>query len=106
MVLLFDPHTFLGLHSLVKSLAPATTLEDAPRELIDDLHLTVGYHIINVAFKQLASAQRCLQLVNKVLIYVLVKIVDSKRFFYASNSLFGRNHCLLRLINLVITIAR
>ena len=79
LVLLLDPHPLLGLDRLVQALAPATTLEDAAGELVDDLHLALLHHVVDVALEQLLGAQRGLELVHVVLVHVLVEVVDLER---------------------------
>jgi hypothetical protein len=39
LVLLLDAHPLLGLDGLVQALRPPAPVEDAPGELVDDLHL-------------------------------------------------------------------
>ena len=56
LVLLFDPNAFLGLDRLVESLRPAAALQDATGELVDDLHLTLGHHVVDVGLEQLLGS--------------------------------------------------
>ena len=79
LVLFLDLHPLLGLDRLVEAFAPTATLEDAAGELVDDLHLAVLHHVVDVALEQLLGAQRRLELVDEVLVDVLVEVVDAER---------------------------
>ena len=49
LVLLLDLHALLRLDGLVEALAPAAAFHDAAGELVDDLHLAVLDHVLDVA---------------------------------------------------------
>ena len=48
LVLLADGHVLLGLDGLVQALGVAAALEDAAGELVDDEHLAVLHHVLDV----------------------------------------------------------
>ena len=66
LVLLFDLHALLRLDRLVDALGPATPLEDASGELVDDLHLAALHDVVLVALVDLLGLQRDRELVHEV----------------------------------------
>ncbi len=50
--LLLDLHALLRLDGLVEAFAPAAAFHDAARELVDDLHLAVLDHVLDVDVEQ------------------------------------------------------
>ena len=105
LVLFLDPHPLFGLDRLVQALAPTAALQDAAGELVDDLHLALLHHIVDVALEQLLRAQRGLDLVDEVLVHVLVEVVDVEGFLDPGNTLFGGYDGLFRLVDLVVAVA-
>ena len=58
-------HTFLGLDSLVETVAVAATLHDTARLLIYNLHLSVlGHHIFHIALEHGVSLEKLVHSVN------------------------------------------
>jgi hypothetical protein len=76
LVLLLDPHALLGLHRLVQTLGPASALEDAAGELVDDLHLAVGDDVVLVPVEQFLGPQGHAELVHQVLLDAVVEVLD------------------------------
>ena len=105
LVLLLDPYALLGLHRLVQAVGPAATLEDATGELVDDLHLAVGHHVVDVALEELLALQRRGELVDEVLVHVLVEVVDAERLLHPVDALLGGDDRALRLVDLVVAVA-
>ena len=105
LVLLVDPHALLGLHGLVDALAPAAALEDAPRELVDDLHLTGLDDVVLVPAVELLSLQRDLELVDQVLLDGVVQVVDVEGLLDLLDARLGGHHDALVLLDLVVDVA-
>ena len=105
LVLFLDPHALFGFDGLVEALAPTAALEDAPGELVDDLHLALLHHVVDVALEQLLGPQRHLDLVDEVLVHVLVQVVDVERLLDPDDTLFGGYDGLLRFVDFVVLVA-
>ncbi len=105
LVLLLDPYALLGLDRLVEAFTPPAPFEDAAGELVDDLHLAVLHHEVDVALEELLRAQRGLELVHEVLVDVLVEVRDVERLLNPVHALLRRHHGALRLVDLVVAVA-
>ena len=57
----FYLHVLLGFYSLVQAIAPTTAFHDTARLLIDNLYLTVDYHILIILIKHTVGLQQLLQ---------------------------------------------
>ena len=78
LVLLAHLHVLFGLERLVQALGVAATLHDAARELVDDLHLAVNDHVVDVAMEQELRLQRLLQVIGQLAGGVGVDVVDAE----------------------------
>ena len=105
LVLLLDLHAFLGLDGLVQALGPAPALEDAPGELVDDLHLTAGDDVVLVPLVQLLGLQRHRHLVHQVLLHLVVEVLDAERGLDLLDSRLERHDDPLVLLDLVVVVA-
>ncbi len=105
LVLRLDVDTFLGLDGLMETFAPPATLEDAARELVDDLRLAVLDDVVDVPLEELLRAERGLELMDEVLVDVLVEVVDVECLLDAANAVLGRHDRALRLVDLVVAVA-
>ena len=65
LVLALDLDLFLGLHRLVQPVAPAPAGHEAPGELVDDHHLAVLDHVVDVALEEAVGAQRLVDVVQE-----------------------------------------
>ncbi|OQB57389.1 MAG: hypothetical protein BWX98_01567 [Candidatus Aminicenantes bacterium ADurb.Bin147] len=89
LVFLLDPDSFLGLQSLVQTVAVAAAGHKTAGELVDDDHLAVLDHVIDVALEEEVGFQGLVQAVNQVHLGEVVQVGDVK-------GLFGRGHALLQ----------
>ena len=78
-VLLLDGHALLGLHRLVQSLRPAPAFHDAARELVDDLHLAVLDHVVDVSVEERLRLERLDQVVDELAVSRVVELLDVER---------------------------
>ena len=104
VVLLLDAHALLRLDSLVEAVVPAPALEDAAGELVDDLHLAVGHHVVVVPVVELLGLQGLLQLVNEVGGHAVVEVLDSELALHLGDARLGDDDGLLLLVDLVIDV--
>ncbi len=105
LVLLAHLHALLGLHGLVQALRPAPSLHDAPGELVHDLHLAVGHHVVDVAVEQELGFQRLLQVVGQLPGRVGVDVVDAQHRLHLLKAALGGGDGLLRLVHLEVLVA-
>uniref|UniRef100_A0A6J7PAF4 Unannotated protein n=1 Tax=freshwater metagenome TaxID=449393 RepID=A0A6J7PAF4_9ZZZZ len=85
------------------ALGPATALENAAGELVDDLHLAALHYVVLVALIQLLGLQRRLQLVYEVLLDLVVEIRDAERLLHLLDTgLHGEDNALVLLYFVVI----
>ena len=78
-VLLLDPHALLRLDRLVQAVAPAPALHDPAGELVDDLHLAVLDHVVDVALVERLRLQRLDQVVDELDVARVVEVLDPER---------------------------
>ena len=79
LVLLAYEHALFGLDGLVQALRIAATFHNAAGELVDDLDLAVGDHILLVAVEHVLGLQRLLQVVDQLTRKVGVDVIDTRR---------------------------
>ena len=89
----------------METFAPAAALEDAARELVDDLRLAVLDDVVHVPLEELFRAERGLELMDEVLVDVLVEVVDVECLLDAADAVLGRHARALRLVDLVVPVA-
>ena len=65
LVLALDLDLLLRLDRLVQPVAPAAAGHEAPRELVDDDHLAVLDHVVDVALEEAVRAQRLVDVVQQ-----------------------------------------
>ena len=104
LVLLLDAHALLRLDRLVEPLRPATTLEDATGELIDDLHLVVDHRVVDVALVQRLGLQRLDQVVDEVAVLRAVEVVDAEEALGLGHAALGDGDRLMLLVELVVEV--
>ena len=100
LVLFADGHALLGLDRLMQALGVAAPLEDAPRELVDDQHLAVLHHVLDVLVVERLGAQRLHEMVDEL--PVLVEVVDVERLLDLGHAGLGDGRGALLLVDLVV----
>ena len=66
LVLLAYEHALFGLDGLVQALGVTAAFHNAAGELVDDLDLAVGDHVLLVAVEHVLGLQRLLQVVDQL----------------------------------------
>ena len=79
LVLLLDPDALLRLDRLVEAVAPAAPLHDPAGELVDDLHLAVLDHVVDVALVERLRLERLDQVVDELDVARVVEVLDPER---------------------------
>ena len=79
LVLLLDLDALLRLDRLVEALAPAAPFHDPAGELVDDLHLAVLDHVVDVEVVERLRLQRLVEVVDELRVLRRVEVVDPER---------------------------
>ena len=101
-VLLLDPHALLRLDRLVQTLRPAAAFHDPARELVDDLHLAVLDHVVDVAVVERLRLERLVQVVGELRVARVVEVVDPQRALRLLDRAVHRRDRLVLLVELVV----
>ena len=102
LVLLLDAHAFLRLDRLVQALAPAAAFHDAAGELVDDLHLVVLDHVLDVAVVERLGLQRLHEMVDELRVLRRIEVVDPQRALDLRDALLGDGDRLVLLVVLEV----
>ena len=105
VVFLLDLHPLLRLDRLVQTVGPAPPVEDAARELVDDLHLVVGDDVVLVAPVEFLGPESLLELVDQVGGDHVVQVRDAELLLDLLDSIFGGGDSALLLVDLVVGLA-
>ena len=103
LVLLADQHALFGLDGLMQALGVATALHDAAGELIDDLDLAVGHHVLLVAVEHVLGFERLLQMVDEGAGQIAVDIFDAETLLNLLQTLLGGGDGVLGLVHDEVT---
>ena len=104
LVLLLDPDALLRLHGLVQALRPAAAVEDAARELVDDLHLAVDDGVVDVLLVEGLRLQRLDEVVDERAVLGLVEVVDAEEALGPGDAALGHGDRLVLLLELVVEV--
>ena len=80
----------------------AWSLHDAAGELVDDLDLAVGDHVLLVAMEHVLRLQRLLEMVDQLAGEVGVDVLDAQALLDLLQALLGRGDGMLRLVHHVV----
>ena len=77
LVLLAHEHALFGLDGLVQALGVTAAFHNAAGELVDDLDLAVGDHVLLIAVEHVLGLQRLLQVVDQLAREIGVDVLDA-----------------------------
>src|SRR5687767_1318642 len=104
-VLFLDLQAFLRFDRLVQSLAPAPAFHDSSGVLVDDLHLAVLDHVVDVALVERLRLERLRQVVDELDVPRVVEVVDLERALDLLDCLLaGRDGLELLVVDEVATL--
>ena len=107
LVLLLDRDVLLRLDRLVEALAPAAAFHDAAGELVDDLHLAVLDHVVDVVLvERLAPSAPGSRWLTSCDVPRRVEVVDPQRALDLLDRRLGRRHGLVLLVVEVVVLLR
>ena len=110
LVLGLDPHPFLGLDRLVKSVRPAPTVHHPPGEFVDDDDLVVLDDIIDVLLEHLVRLERLIEVMHRLGVGDVIEVLPLDQPGFLEHPLgflgafLGQHDRLLLLVELVIGI--
>ena len=78
LVLFFDAHALASLDGLMQTLRVAPSFQDAPRELVDDLDLSILHQVVHVAPVEARGAQGLHEMVDQLAREVFVDVLDTE----------------------------
>src|SRR4051794_2495138 len=104
LVLLLDRDALLGLDRLVQALGPAAAVEDAARELVDDLDLAVDDGVVDVALVERLGLQRLDQVVDERAVLGAVQVVEAEEPLGLLDALLRHRDGLVLLVELEVEV--
>ena len=99
LVLLAHEHALFGLDGLMQALGVAAAFHDAAGELIDDLDLAVGDHVLLVAVEHVLGLQRLLQVVDQLARKVGIDVIDTQAALDLLKAALGGGDGVLGLVH-------
>ena len=103
-VLVLDLQALFGLDRLVQSLRPAPAFHLAAGELVDDVHLAVLDHVLDIAVVELLGLDRLDQVVHELAVLGGVQVVDPQRLLDLGHALLGGRGGVHLLVDLVVVL--
>ncbi len=91
-------HAFLGFDGLVEAVAVAAARHEATRELVDDDHLAVLHHVIDVALVDGVRAEGLLDVVHFLEAFLGVDVLHAEEFFHGLDAFVGEDGGALLLV--------
>ena len=105
LVFFVNTKTFFCFYSLVNTLTPTATFQNASSEFIDDLHFATINDVVLVAAIQLFCLESNSELVHQVLLNCVVQVVDTEALFNFFDAGFSWNDDLLVFFDFVVCFA-
>ena len=102
LVLLAYEHALFGLDGLVQALRIAAALHDAAGELVDDLDLAVGDHVLLIAVEHVLGLQRLLQVVDQLAGEIGIDVIDTQAALDLLKTALGGGDGVLGLVHDVV----
>ena len=102
LVLLAHEHALFGLDGLMQALGVAAAFHDAAGELVDDLDLSVGDHVLLVAVEHVLGLQRLLQVVDQLTGEIGIDVIDTQAALNLLKAALGGGDSVLGLVHDVV----
>ena len=102
LVLLAHEHALFGLDGLMQALGVAAALHDTTGELIDDLNLAVGDHVLLVAVEHVLGLQRLLQVVDQLAGEIGIDVIDTQAALNLLKAALGGGNGVLGLVHDIV----
>jgi hypothetical protein len=98
LVLVLDLDAFFGLDGLVQAVRPAAPRHQSPREFVDDDHLAVLDHVVDVALEEDVGLQGLVHVVEDLDVARIVEVVHGKEALDLGYPLVLGHHDAARLL--------
>ena len=105
LVLFLDLDAFFGLDGLMEPFGVAPALEHTPRELVDDVYLSIGDDVLIIFVEERLRPQRLVEVVDEVGVDVVVEVLYAESILDLLDTALGRSYLLLFLVHLVVLAA-
>ena len=102
LVLLAYEHALFGLDGLVQALRIAAAFHNAAGELVDDLDLAVGDHVLLIAVEHVLGLQRLLQVVDQLAGEIGIDVIDTQAALDFPKAALGGGNGVLGLVHDVV----
>ena len=102
LVLLAYEHALFGLDGLVQALRIAAAFHNAAGELVDDLDLAVGDHVLLIAVEHVLGLQRLLQVVDQLAGEIGIDVIDTQAALDFLKAALGGGDGVLGLVHDVV----
>ena len=102
LVLLAYEHALFGLDGLVQALRIAAAFHNAAGELVDDLDLAVGDHVLLIAVEHVLGLQRLLQVVDQLAGEIGIDVIDTQAALDFLKAALGGGNGVLGLVHDVV----
>ena len=102
LILLAYEHALFGLDGLVQALRIAAALHDTTGELIDDLDLAVGDHVLLIAVEHVLGLQRLLQVVDQLAGEIGIDVIDTQAALDLLKAALGGGNGVLGLVHDIV----
>ena len=102
LVLLAYEHALFGLDGLVQALRIAAAFHNAAGELVDDLDLAVGDHVLLIAVEHVLGLQRLLQVVDQLAGEIGIDVIDTQAALDLLKTALGGGNGVLGLVHDVV----
>ena len=104
--LLLDPHPFLGLDGLVEAVGPLPARHQAAGKLVDDHHLPLLNHVVDVPLVEVVGLERVVDEVWPLHIAGRVEALDAGDFLREPHTLLGQGDSVLLLLDLEVLLGQ
>ena len=102
LVLLAYEHALFGLDGLVQALGITAAFHNAAGELVDDLDLAVGDHVLLIAVEHVLGLQRLLQVVDQLAGEIGIDVIDTQAALDFLKAALGGGNGVLGLVHDVV----
>src|SRR5947199_8804995 len=104
LVLALDPDALLRLHRLVQPVRPAPAGHEPAGELVDDDHLAVLHHVVDVALEERVRLERLGHVVQRVDLARVVEVGDAEEPLALGHALLGERRRAVLLVDRVVDV--
>mgnify|MGYP000727264383 CR=1 FL=1 len=102
LVLLAYEHALFGLNGLVQALGVTAAFHNAAGELVDDLDLAVGDHVLLITVEHVLGLQRLLQVVDQLAGEIGIDVIDTQAALDLLKTALGGGDGVLGLVHDVV----